>query len=179
MSTRVDALLPISPSSVTARGLLRGAEERWALHRHGRDIAHLVLAEPEGVRRRRGFLRYADRRAEIAGHRHLRDRNQQAAVGAIVQQAVTTTRQNFRERDVVAVAFFCGKVNRRRRALFAAVQLAQEDRLAQMTLCLADQQNSFTRVDEKAMGADFEASAITPTPPITGVGRMPLPLVSL
>ena len=78
----------------------------------------------------------------------------------------------------IAVAAFVSEVDRRRRALLAAANVAQIDRLAEPACGLADQQDGFpSRL--KASVADLVKSSMRPTPPMVGVGRMPWPLVSL
>ncbi len=77
-----------------------------------------------------------------------------------------------------AVAFLGRKINRGRRALFAAADVAQVDRLAEPAMGLADQKDRLAFA-LKASVADLVKSSSRPTPPIEGVGRMPRPLVSL
>ena len=55
---------------------------------------------------------------------------------------------------------------------------AQVERLAEPALALADQQHFFAR-SAKAKARRLGDIAKRPTPPIAGVGKMPLPCVSL
>ena len=76
------------------------------------------------------------------------------------------------------MAAFGGEVDRRRRALFAAANVAQIDRTTEPAAGLADQQDrlAFALEGERhGLGELLEE----PTPPIVGVGRMARPLVSL
>ena len=78
----------------------------------------------------------------------------------------------------IAIALLGREIDRRRRALFPAADVAQIERLAEPALRIADQQDRFAFALEGKL-ADFVKSSSTPTPPIVGVGRIARPLVSL
>ena len=78
----------------------------------------------------------------------------------------------------IAVAPFGGEIDRRRRALLAAADFAQIERLAEPALRLADSRIASPARFERER-RDVVTSSIRPTPPIAGVGRIALPLVSL
>ena len=79
----------------------------------------------------------------------------------------------------IAVAPLRDQIDRRRRALLAAADVAQIERLAEPALGLADQQDRLARGLEARCVADFVKSSSRPTPPMVGVGRIARPLVSL
>ena len=78
----------------------------------------------------------------------------------------------------LAVFSFGGEVDRRRRAFFLAVDFAQVERLADMARRSRRSQKWF-RFRPKAMPTVLVTSFKRPTPPITGAGKIGLPLVSL
>ena len=82
--------------------------------RRGQHISPLILAEEECVL---GALR-RDRRADAPGHRHLGERDGEAAVGKVMDGADTGVPDE--RGDERAVQALGGKIDRRRRALVAA-----------------------------------------------------------
>ena len=90
-----------------------------------KDIARLVLAEPEGVVR--AFLGPGQEiGADARGHRHLGDRDQGAAVRDVMAGADQPALNQVAHE--IAVAAFGREVDRRGRALLPTMDLAQEDR---------------------------------------------------
>jgi hypothetical protein len=83
--------------------------------------------------------------------------------------------------DEIADLLFVREIDRRRRAVGAAEDVAQVDRLAEMRAPPVRRADS--RIGSpsaaKPTRAILRQSGIRPTPPMVGVGRMPLPLVSL
>ena len=72
---------------------------------------------------RRVSRRGVDARADVARHRHLRECDEQAAVGDVMhrrQQAVVN-----HGTDEIAVFLFLDQIDRRRRAIFLAADVAQ------------------------------------------------------
>src|SRR6185312_14024497 len=102
----------------------------------GEHVAALVLAEPEAVAgdvARPG----GEAGAGAAGHRHLRDGDEQAAIGDVVAGAHPADLDLAAHE--VAVAALGGEVHRGRRALLLADDLAQPKGLAEPALRVADQ----------------------------------------
>ena len=110
--------------------------------RHGDDVARLILTEPVGVRRRVIRTR-CQCRADAGGHRHLGQRHQQAAVGDVVHRRDRAVGNQAAHQ--IAVLALLDQIDRRRRALFAAADVAQIERLAEPALRLADQQDHLAR----------------------------------
>ena len=106
--------------------------------------------------------------ADAGRHRHLGQRHQQPAVGQVVRrgdQAVGDQRAHH-----IAVLALLDQIDRRRRALLAAADVAQIERLAEPALRLADQQDRLAgrlerkrrrlgEIGEHADAADASASA--------------------
>ena len=113
------------------------------------DITALVFAEPERVsgERRRAFKHGTD----SGRHRHFGERDQKAAVGDVVRRGHQAVADQ--ATDEIAMASLRGEIDRRRRALLAAADFAQIDRLAEPALGFADQQDRF------ALGFEGEASS--------------------
>ena len=129
-------VLPIAHTG-TFTALARASTAAALCRRHRDEIARLILAEPVGVGRniRR---RSIEPGPDPGGHRHFGERNQKAAVGKVVRRrrgAVEDQRA-----DEIAVLALLGEIDRRRRALLAAADLAQIHRLAEPARRLADQQ---------------------------------------
>ena len=104
------------------------------------DIAALILAEPEAACGRQApAARARIARADAGGHRHLGERHQQAAVGHVVHGGDAGPRRSARAR--IRRCALGGQIDRRRRALLAAADLAQIERLAEPAVGLADQQD--------------------------------------
>ncbi len=134
---------------------------------HGDDVARLVLAEPEGVRRRsrRGRSSSAPMPDAIAISASATSRPPSETSCT----AVTTPSRDQRAHEI-AVAPLGGEIDRRRRALLAPADVAQIERLAEPALGLADQQDRLVRglegerrrlgeVVDHADAADGRASA--------------------
>ena len=100
------------------------------------QIACLVLAEEERDRLDRR-ARDADFGTDVAGQRHFGQRDQQPAVGEIVARVDAAVFDQLAHE--CAVLLLRREIDRRRGALFAAFDLAQIDRLAEMPARFADQ----------------------------------------
>ena len=75
---------PTLPSSLSGTGHRRRLVDGVGLVRRRRhNVAALILAEPQRVGRQ-GCRNGVELDADTAGHRHLGDRHQQAAVGHVV-----------------------------------------------------------------------------------------------
>ena len=92
---------------------------------------------------------------------------------------VSTRPASISPRTKSPLLLFGRQIHRRRGAFFAAFDLAQIDRLAQMALGLADQDDRIAFALEGDGRHSVRHPSIRPTPPMAGVGRMPSPLVSL
>ena len=79
----------------------------------------------------------------------------------------------------IAVAAFGGEIDRRRRALLAAADVAQIDAIDRASRRFADQQDRLALALEGERHRFREIVEQMPTPPMVGVGRIALPLVSL
>ena len=127
------------------------------------------------------MLRRADasmRSADPAGHRHLRQRHREAAVGKVVHGGDTArprsggaTKSPLRRSAARSTG---GGAPSSRPATVAS----QADRPSQPGGA-ADKQDIVARRALKAGVAVFVTSSTSPTPPIAGVGGMPAPIVSL
>ncbi len=107
-------------------GRLGGTDQQAGV-RHGQQVATLVLAEPVGMTR---DLPRAGEQPDAGQprHRHLRQRDQQSAVRYVV--AGTDIACEDLSAHEVPGRSLCWQVNRRRRALLPAGDLAQPERLA-------------------------------------------------
>ncbi len=120
-----------------------------------------------------------DRGADAAGQRHLGDGDQQPAVGDVVAGAHPALLDQ--RADEVAAPPLRREVDRWRRALFPALDLAQVERLAEpaVPLAAADQQQRLAFRLQRDGRHARPGRANRPTPPTVGVGGMAAPLVSL
>ena len=134
---------------------------------HGDDVARLVLAEPVGVRHDRGRRRQ-QLRTDIAGHRHLGERDQKSTIGHVMHRR---RRAGDHPPHHVAIALFGGEIHR---ALFAAADVAQIDGLAEPALGVADQKDRFARRLERERGGLGEIIQQGDAA-YRGVGKMPRP----
>ena len=92
----------------------------------GDEVARLVFAEQPGIEGIVDRHRRVDAGADVAGHGHLGQRHQQAAVGEVVAGGEPAAADQLA--DEIAVAALGREVDGRRRAVLAAVDLAQIDR---------------------------------------------------
>ncbi len=139
----------------------------------GEQIESLVLAE-EGSRHAER-LRLVDQRAYAPRERHLRERDREPAVGDVV--AGSNQPRLDRLADIGAGAPLGHQVDRRRRAVLAAVDLAQPQRLAEVAAALAE------RDDDVAGALEADRAARRPVgeqPDAAdrGVGRIAEPVPS-
>ncbi len=137
-------------------------------------VTGLILAKQGGVSRAIG--QGGDGCADAARHRHFGQRDGKPAVAEVMAGGDCASENE--GADGVAIAALDREVDRGRRALFAAGNLAQPDRLAEPAGGRARKDNGFAGGLEGIVAA-FVTSAMTPTPPMVGVAKMPLPLVSL
>src|SRR5439155_16631551 len=101
-------------------------------------VAGLVLAEEEAMRRQVGAEWWQrDLRPDAAGHRHFGERDEEAAVAQVMAGA-DAPRLDLCA-DEIAVAPLGFEIDRRRRALFALLDLPEIERGAEMALGVADQ----------------------------------------
>ena len=92
------------------------------------DVAALVLAEEDGNRVRSGEA--GDRRADARRHRHFGERDGEPAVGDIVHGGGDAAADQLAHE--IADALLMRQIDRRRRAVGAAVDVAHIDRLREM-----------------------------------------------
>ena len=131
--------LPTTPAGTdfaSASLQMPGADAATA----GDHIAGLILGEQRNMGRLRHRL---DDRPALAGERHLGDRGQQAAVRHVVAGGETSGADE--ASDEIAIASFRGEIDRRRRTVLAAQNLAQIQALAHMGAVAADEHDGSRR----------------------------------
>ena len=142
-----------------------GLEKLFAVSRaHRQQVTTLVLSE-KGTKRR-GTARQLHHGTDTRSHRHLGKGNREPAIGEIVRGRHSSSADAGAHE--IADALLMGEVDRRRGAFFAAKELAEIDRLAEMAapvgrgagkedrfaLCLEGKRSELADVVEESDAAD-------------------------
>ncbi len=163
------AKMPSLPCCCGSRPIRRSADRSTVSGGSGPDPRRKTR---DRVGRRRGWVTVAPMPDAIAISASA---DREAAVGKIVHRGGDARRGSGCGRGRRRV-LSCAEVDRRRRAVRAAEDVAQVDRLAEMRAPPVGARRpagSSRPRRAKPMRAIFDQSAIRPTPPMVGVGRMP------